>query len=305
MANPRSLALAACAWTVAAGPSAGCGADLLPGEVVVGTDIPSERWDGAPDERFGAALAVGPEGAWATAAGVPELRRLDAADTTLLPATWTGAGAGHVYAAAVDGRWWIDGEEQAGVGVGVTWAAGGLGAAFVDATGWTLPLTGVSVRAPHVSALAVGDARVLAMAEGVVYAWDAAGGELPIALSGGDGGALGEWRGVAWAGSPEDDIADGAGQVCDELGACIDGQVGDHLGRVIGGGYAAGTFNKWIVPARARYVPLDGGVVLAVDDGAEDQPLSVAGDDITAWLGAPYFAEDGLPGGAVFAVDRP
>lgn len=293
------------ALALLAGQSTGCLADLLPGELVVGADLPAQRWDGAPDERFGASIAVGAGGAWATAAGVPELRRLDASDETALPATWTGQAGGHVYAAAVDGRWWIDGEEQAGVGVGVTWAAGGLGVAFADSAGWALPERGVSVAMPRVSAIAVGDARVLAMADGVVYAWDADGGEIAITLTGGEGGALGEWEGAAWAGAPQDDIPDGEGQVCNELGDCIVGLVGDHLGRVIGGGYAAGTFNKWVVPARARYVPLDGGPVLAVDEGAEDQPLSVAGDETTAWLGAPYFAQGGLPGGVVLAVDRP
>lgn len=304
MRHSRHAAFAS-AWALLAGPLTGCAADLLPAELVVGTDVPAERWDGAPDERFGASIAVGAGGAWATAAGVPELRRLDAADDTGLPATWTGQAGERVYAAGVDGSWWIDGEEQAGVGVGATWAAGGIGVACADAAGWTLPELGVAVRKAHISAIAVGDARVLAMAEGVVYAWDAEGGELPITLTGEAGGALGEWGGVAWAGAPQDDIPDGQGQVCSELGDCIAGLVGDHLGRVIGGGYAAGTFNKWVVPARARYVPLDGGPVLAVDQGAEDQPLSIAGDATTAWLGAPYFEQDGLPGGVVLAVDRP
>lgn len=285
---------------------AGCAQDLLPGEIVVGTDVVATRWDGGPGDRFGASVAGDASGAWATAAGVPELRELgSSASDTGIGALWTGIGAGRVYAAAADGRWWVDGAEQPSVGVGATFASGPAGVVYATGDGWTLPESGLGVALARIQAVAVGEGRVLAVVGGRVQAWDLDGAPVAIDLAAGDGGAIAEWGGVAWAGSPDDATPDGGGEVCNELGECIEGEPGDHLGRVIGGGYAAGTFSKWVVPARARFVPLGGGPVLVLDEGAEDQPLAVAGDESTVWLGAPYIEEQGVPGGAVFSVARP
>jgi hypothetical protein len=311
MTRPTTRGVAARFALVAALTPMACTRDLLPGELVVGTDVAATRWEGAPGERFGASVAGDSNGGWATAAGVPELRALSATATdTGIGAVWVGTGAGHVYAAAVDGRWWADDVEQTGVGAGAIWGAGPAGVVYATAAGWTLPESGVSVSVDGITAITVGEQRVLAIAGGGVRAWQIDGTALdielePNVLQAGDGGAITEWAGVAWWGSPDDGTDDGAGVVCSELGACIGGGPGDHLGRALGGGYAAGTFNKWTVPARARFVPLDGGSVLVLDDGAEDQPLAVAGDDDTVWLGAPYTAEQGEPAGVVLAVTRP
>jgi hypothetical protein len=89
-----------------------------------------------------------------------------------------------------------------------------------------------------------------------------------------------------------------------EDGREIHGLGGDHLGRAIGGGWTAGTFNKWVVPARARVVPLDGGEVLALEEGAEGQPLAVAAEEGLLVVGAPYEANGGGPAGAVYEVPR-
>lgn len=281
---------------------AGCAAPLLPGESVVGVDAAADRWDGAPGERFGAAIAPG----WATAAGVPSLRALDDGGWTDTgpDAAWVGVGAGHVYAAGEAGEWWRDGVRGAPDLPGARWAAGPAGAVAADAEGWWLPESDVRVAVSGITAVAVGESRVLAVVGHAVRAWSLDGVEQPITLDAGEGGALGEWDGVAWAGAPDDATPDGAGQVCSERGDCLTGLPGDHLGRVIGGGYAAGTFNKWIVPARARFMPLGGGVTWAMEDGQEDQPLTVAGDDDAVWLGAPWFEQDGLPGGVVYRVRR-
>lgn len=281
---------------------AGCAAPLLPGESVIGVDAPAQRWDGAPGERFGAAVAPG----WATAAGVPALRALDDAEPADagVPADWVGVGADHVYASGAGGAWWRDGVRAAIDVPDARWAAGPAGLVIADADGWWMPETDVRVAARGITAVALGDDRVLAAVDGAVRAWGLDGAAQDITLAIGEGGALGEWQGRAWAGSPEDATPDGAGRVCAEDGACIDGLAGDHLGRALGGGYAAGTFNKWIVPARARFVPLEGGVTQAMEDGQEDQPVTVAGDADGVWFGAPWFEQDGLPGGVVYRVDR-
>ncbi len=52
--------------------------------------------------------------------------------------------------------------------------------------------------------------------------------------------------------------------------------------------------------------------VLVLEAGAEDQPLALAGStgdsgagvgELSLWIGAPYFAQQGQPGGVVYRVD--
>ncbi|MSP55998.1 MAG: hypothetical protein EXR69_10400 [Myxococcales bacterium] len=288
-----------------------CAADLLPGEVVVGADVPADVWHGAPGERFGASIAGIGQAILAAAPGVPALKELEAGGTLAdvgLPAVWVGLGAGGVYAAGIDGTVWVEGIERFRVPGAIGFAVGDDGVVVGTREGWELPESGVRLALAHVSAVGVGVGRVLGVVcdpECAGRAWDLQGNALAIELPAGEGGAIAEWAGTAWAGDPQNDVPDGAGRVCNEMGDCIEGYVGDHLGRAFGGGYAVGTFNKWVVPARARFVPLGGGDVLALESGAEDQPLAAAGDDATVWLGAPYYEADGEQGGAVFGVQRP
>ena len=300
----------------------GCTADLLPDETVVAVDVPADRWDGAAGERFGASIAGGGGVLYAAAPGVQALDVLVAGggrELQDLPAVWVGLGpAGDddpvVYVALSDGGVWKDGVQRFSVQGASAFGSGAAGVIVGTGAGWTFdgatadPQARVSVGAHGVVAVALGEDRVLANVcapDCAVQAWGLDGQARALDLPSGPGGAVAEWAGVAWAGDPEDDVDDGAGRVCSELGECLVGEPGDHLGRAIGGGYAAGTFTKWIVPARARFVPLDGGPVLAMESGAEDQPLAVAGDADTVWLGAPYYAQDGQPGGVVYAVARP
>jgi hypothetical protein len=113
---------------------------------------------------------------------------------------------------------------------------------------------------------------------------------------------VGEWDGVAWAGDPEEEIPDGGGSVCAEDGRCVHGLVGDHLGAAIGGGFAAGAFNKWVVPARGRVVPLGAGTTYAIERGGENQPLAVAGDGDTLVVGHGQYPAGESPGGAVVTL---
>lgn len=104
------------------------------------------------------------------------------------------------------------------------------------------------------------------------------------------------------ASDPQLDLDEGAGFVVCTDGRRVEGLPGDHLGLAMGGGFAIGTFNKWIVPARTRIVPLNDGAVLAIEYGAEGQPNTIAGDDNVLVVGAPYEMHAGGNAGAVHLV---
>lgn len=281
----------------------GCVADLLPDERVVGVDVPAEVTYGAPGSRLGAAVAWGD--GWAALAPGADTWFAGGVDQHEALA-FVGADAGGWVVATADGGWraadgagTVPGARRWATGPGGLWAA--TGEALVDArSGTRVPVTGVG-------ALAVGEERVLAVVcdEGcAARAWTLDGVDLGPVAPAGEGGAVAEWGGVAWAGDPEEALADGAGRACAEDGRCVAGLPGDHLGAALGGGHAAGRFNKWTVPARTRLVPLDGGPTLAVEEGAENQPLALAGDAGTVLLGDPYHPSGGQPSGAVLRIPR-
>jgi hypothetical protein len=124
-------------------------------------------------------------------------------------------------------------------------------------------------------------------------------------LVAGEGGALSLEGGVLCSGDPALRDDDGAGRVTCEDGRSAVGAVGDHLGLAIGGGYAAGAFNKWVVPGRGRLVPLEGGEVLVVERGAVGQPFRLAGGEGRLFVGAPFAAHEGVATGAVYTVELP
>lgn len=278
----------------------GCGAALID-EQVLGVDVEVERFEGADGDRLGSSVAFG----WAAAPGVPEQRGLDG-QMSAVAAVWVGEGG---YAVDDSGDVWL-GEVRVGEARGTVWASSERGFVSADAEGWSFADgasdTGfadtLSVAVRGVTALAVGEARVLAVVcDGgcTVWAWDEAGRALELNLPAGAGGAVAEADGVAWAGAPEDELPAGAGRVCNEFGECVQGQEGDHLGRAFGGGYTAGTFNKWVVPARLRVVSLSGGHVFAMETGIENQPVALGAGPI---IGAPFHPVGGLPAGVVLRV---
>jgi hypothetical protein len=276
----------------------GCAAPLLDGELVLGADVAATVTEGGPGARLGATVAWD-DGAWvATAPGAREVwRDGDAADAAATAAGWWD---GEVVVVDAEGTARIGDAVVAEVPGARLWAIGPNGLAA--ATSGEVVFGGVRRDLAGATALAWGAERLLAVASRRVHAWDLDGNALDVDLAAGEGGAVGEWDGVAWAGDPEDDDDDGAGRVCDERGDCVEGLPGDHLGGAIGGGFAAGTFNKWVVPARARIVPLAGGVVYAMEEGAEIQPLVLDGDESGLCVGAPWFPAHGEPSGAVVEV---
>ncbi len=276
----------------------GCFVPLVD-ERVIGVDIPAVERFGAPDSRFGAQVAVHGESWAATGVGCAVVDGVGV--DGLVYAGWSGDA---LVTADATGRWWIDGVAQPRVVGARQWAAGAAGIAVWDGATVRLP-DGSTVDREAVQALAVGTDAVhlLDCADGcTASSWiDGA----PVATwAAGEGGGIGEWDGVAWAGDPEPDDDDGAGRVCTAEGRCVVGEPGDHLGLAVGGGYAGGTFNKWIVPGRARFVPLDGGPVYALEVGAENQPHALAGDADTLVVGAPYYPHGGGPTGMVAVVAR-
>lgn len=277
----------------------GCLADLLPGETVVGVEVAAETWDGQADDRFGAVVA-GSGASWAaTAPG----RGAWARDGGWFEedVVFVGFLDGELARATADGSWtW--GERAGRVEGARRWALGGAGLWAASADSLVRAEDGFRVEAPGVGALAVGSQRVLAArcAPGcVAEAWTSAGEPLGAWAEVGEEGAVGEWGGVAWAGDPEAAVDDGAGRVCAEDGRCLAGATGDHLGGAFGGGFAVGRFNRWVVPARTRLVPLEGGEVYALETGAEDQPVALGGDGSAVVVGQPSHEVGGVPAGVV------
>jgi len=262
---------------------AGCAADLLPGELVIPGERAALEYRGEAGETLGAAVALLDDAVLAGAPGVGEARRLDTGERCLGQAqlgrwVWWQDGAGmaaHAPAGvfAVDGaeaelRWETPGA--------LSFAAGSTDQGFVVAAatatsvelwdGDGVPLA--SLAHAGVTRLFVGSERVLMLAcdgDCQAWAWDLGSAEAVSLGDAGAGGDIVEVGGVAWWGDPELERDLGAGRVCAEDGRCLEGLEGDHLGRRLSTTHAAGVYNTWIVPARLRLVPLDGGTVLAID----------------------------------------
>ncbi|MDP2313000.1 MAG: hypothetical protein Q8P41_08850 [Pseudomonadota bacterium] len=281
----------------------GCAAPLLPGEVVLGVEHPATFTYGAPGDHLGASVA-GQGGRWlASAPGAGQTWRdgvaVDAASV------WVGWWGEREVFVSGGGRVSVDGEARWTVLDATAWAASADGIVAATPTGVRLVDRERTVPTEGLSAVALGAERILGLVcvggSCVGQAWTLDGVDVGLYAHGGEGGAVGEWAGVAWAGAPRWDEPEAPGEVCAEDGTCRAGLPGDHLGAAIGGGYAAGSFNKWVVPPRARFVPLEDGVVYALETGAELQPLALSGDG-TLYIGSPYTAAHGEPSGVVVAV---
>lgn len=270
--------------------------DPLVDERVIGLDVAAETWEGGELDRLGEVVATDGLRVAATANGAGAVWVDGAPEGG--PSKFVGWSEGALIQVGADGTVYRDGAALATLEGVRLWAVGEAGVAWASgsALGW---VGGESWAQSGVQALAVGDARLLGLVcDGgcVLRAW---GEQVEDLMEGEAGGAVAEWEGVAWAGFPADDDAEGAGRACAEDGRCVEGIPGDHLGRHIGGGHVAGEFNKWQVPARARILSLDGGPTLAMEEGAETQPVTLDGRDGLLVVGAPYVAVAGAPAGIV------
>lgn len=287
----------------------GCAAPLVPGEAVLGVERAAAFTFGGPGDRLGASVSARGDSWLASAPGSGQ--------------TWNDGVPRDVPSAWVG--WWGESEVLVNGGGHVT-VDGVVRFTVPDATAWAASADVLVVATPDglhflelgldggpvvpvegLVSVAVGVDRALGLVCGPEgcggYAWSLDGAPLGRFADGGLGGAVGEWDGRAWAGAPAWDDPEGPGEVCAEDGTCHAGLPGDHLGAAVGGGFAAGTFNKWIVPPRARVVALDGGDVFSLEAGAELQPIVLGGDDELV-IGAPYTAAHGVPSGAVVRVPR-
>jgi hypothetical protein len=288
--------------------SLACAVPLLPDERVIGVDVVAERFDGSPGDRLGEVVAW-TGGSWlATAPGAAQVWRDGAAvDAAAMFAGWWGE---RVLLVDAEGRVTVDGELVLSDPTSFAWAVGADGLAVA------LPGTVVllqDVGAPTRSVRVDGLRALVAEPDGSgwtalacrqdacsVVDIDAEGAVGPERMSAPVDGVLGLWRTRVWVGEPSHD--DGAGRACDEAGDCVEGLPGDGLGAAFGGGRVAGTFNSRIVPPRARIVSLDGEPTLALETGAELQPLALAGSGGALVIGAPYHAAEGLPAGGVWVL---
>lgn len=235
----------------------------------------------------------------ATAPG--ENASLQDGDLAAGPSDFVGATRGALVRAEADGEIWLDGASLGRFPGARAWAAGDAG--IVVGTESTLSLVGAwAAEVPGLGAVGIGAGRVLAVVceeRCVARGWGLDGRELGDLAAAGAGGAVGEWEGIAWAGDPDESTPDAPGAVCAEDGRCVEGLAGDHLGSALGGGYAAGAFNKWAVPARGRVVPLGDGPTYALERGGENQPIVVAGDGQDLVVGHAQYPRDELPSGAI------
>lgn len=220
------------------------------------------------------------------------------------PSSWVGYLDGELVRGGAEALWIGDDEYAVS---GARAYAVGTGEVFVATAGalYSFPSGAVLFEGKLTGVTVLDGAPILRLdstAGCVIRALDSADGfDLPCAAE----GALVTAGDAACAGDPEVDDDEGAGRVSCTDGTSREGERGDHLGRAIGGGYAMGSFNKWLVPARARAVPLGDGPVLALELGAENQPHALAGDGDTLVIGAPYYPASGLPSGASFVVELP
>jgi hypothetical protein len=298
-----------------------CGRDLLPEELVLPGDIPSRVWEGTAGSAFGASVALLHEDLLVGSPGTGEVLREASGASSQGP---QGLG---------EWAWWDDDEPRAGrAGDGVyaideadatlLWATPGAisFAAGSDGTGpfdvvcyadrLAILREGIVEKNFSVEGIrraAAGDGRVLLVtcperSECLARALDLESGSVSDLGTAGGRGAIREIEGIAWWGDPDDREDDGAGVVRSEAGDVITGLPGDHLGTALSMGHASGVFNKWLVPARARVVPLRNGPVLAVDRGTEDRPLTLSEDDERLAIGVPSFGRVQSQTGRVFVV---
>lgn len=287
-----------------------CQGDLLPSEIVLGDELPAVTVSGSAGSELGAAVAVGPEDA--VAVGAP--------------------GAGQVRVVDADGRelWRAEGVE--GLGRRLAWTDEGLlawapGAGVYRLDAGAAPAVWQATTAPVVAICNNGDvlerpsadedvacdsdaaAMVWTECEAgacVAYARDGEEGKRVELGASSPGSAVGFDQGLPCWG---DAVVDGdvePGRVSCLDGPEVEGLEGDHLGAAIGAGRAIGVFNKWIVPARARLVPLDGGQTWVVDRAAETSVLAAdRGASGLVAVGAPGFGAQQAEEGRVFLFMDP
>ena len=104
------------------------------------------------------------------------------------------------------------------------------------------------------------------------------------------------WASVDMAADPQ------PGEVHCADGSTLTGLGGDHLGASIGGGWAAGVFNKWQVPARLRLMA-PGRQAWALDRARERTRASVAAVGPLTVIGLPGYSGQHPGEGRLYIVE--
>lgn len=281
-----------------------CASDLLEDERVLGEQVPAVRIEGAQGDQLGAGVAVGRFGGEVrVAVGLPGsgLVRLYTAEGQLVLERAGPVGVGQALLLADDALWLVEPD----VGVVRVDADGAESLVLEDPTVARFarcPDGRLETTADPGDAVACGD-------QGRVLRLSCEGDACRVTLDDqplddvGPGGAVGFHGDLACWGDPALAQPDGGGVVrCDD-GRSVQGLVGEHLGRSLAGGRAAGVVDKWIVPARGRIHPLDGGQVWAVADTVENARLVLAQDQGLLVVGVPEHAVRTADHGAVYIVD--
>jgi hypothetical protein len=279
----------------------GCMAQLLPGERVLGDEIPAVVLTGTAGSGFGAAVALGEN---------------TAGETRLL----VGApDSGVVSAFDLDGDlvWSIAG--SSGLGTRVGWSEGlpwawGPGAALV-----------VDVQQATSSEANSGATAATVCPDGEVLTREGRGEDIVCTQSGSywtecvdqdcqvvgsaldgaqtsAGSALGLWDELLCVGNARLGTEEAGGSVRCEDGSEVVGEPGDHLGLAIAGGRVAGVFNRHIRPPRARIVSQRGEHTWVVDRAAELSRISLATDGETYAVGVPGYGAREAREGRVFVL---
>jgi hypothetical protein len=281
----------------------GCFATLLPEEMVLPGGIPAQYWFSDLD-GFGSQLAWSAGGLWTSsdAAGQVFL-----GDELVLESGFPARG--HF-------PWDQNGSLEVGVsGEGVFDAGGELlvsvpGARhFAAFEGYWAAATPDSVVDSHGQEWALENVRKVAVSGERVAALACDAAECGVFVLGnsvervGDGDPAGDlafWAGDLWWGMPDLESEGAAGFVLSENGNVVHGIDGDHLGRRVGGGFAAGSLNLRSQPRRLRIVRLEGGRALALDRAAGSGSVALAAQDGSLGIGVPGWV---AKGGAVVVVD--
>ncbi len=291
---------------------AGCAASLLPGEAVLGEDVAAVAVTGEAGAALGTRLALGPEGLLATAPGLGEVWGIDADGAVRW--RWAVAPAGGL----LDAWWGPEGAEALVRGEGIFRRdpdAEGPGERVraLDET-WTAaapcPDGSVALAEGAGSAVACGEAGELrsTCAEGscAVSLRDPATGEEVVLDETTPGSAVGfRGDGTACWGDVRAEEPTWTGEVRCADGLVLSGAEGEHLGVALAGDRAAGWFDKWIVPARARALDLGGGEAWVVDRAAERSRLALASGDGLWAVGAPGWMGHDAWTGRVWILEAP
>ncbi len=300
----------------------GCAADLVPGELIVPGELPTESYRGEVGSSLGAALALDGATLLAGAPGAGQVWLLDEGEPSQGPiglGRWVWWYQGSAYGArGTEGVFAVDHAEATLLWEtpgAYSFAAGETADGFrvATTTGQAVQLwDGEGTLRAHlvlagVQRMAVGWQRVLLQVceagacEAV--AWNPSTASVDTLAETGDGGAVAEVDGVAWWSDPQLEDPEARGLVSSEAGDSLEGLEGDHLGRSFCNGHVAGVFNTWIVPARLRLVPLHGGSVVSIDRATPSRAPALACDGERLAVGLPTNGLHELGEGSVLVVE--